>query len=178
MKPLKLKIEGINHTYSYSYDTKGNISSYSHYEDYVRKNYSSFSYNAKNELTKAVIDGQTYNITYSSTGQLNVYFDWNITYDMRSIKVIENDEYYIEYFYNANGVRISKEVTINGITTNIEYVLNGTNIIEEIRTIGTLFEVGNVAIQQKIMHNAESVMVSNVKPSNLIKASNFSYALM
>ena len=43
---------------------------------------------------------------------------------------------------------------------------------------GTLFEVGNVAIQQKIMHNAESVMVSNVKPSNLIKASNFSYALM
>ena len=42
---------------------------------------------------------------------------------------------------------------------------------------GTLFEVGNVAIQQKIMHNAESVMVSNVKPSNLIKASSFSYAL-
>lgn len=44
--------------------------------------------------------------------------------------------------------------------------------------VGVPTEVGNVAIQQKIMHNAESVMVSNVKPSNLIKASNFSYALM
>ena len=54
--------------------------------------------------------GETYNITYLSTGQPNVYFDWDITYDMRGIKVIENDEYYIEYSYNANGVRMNKRI--------------------------------------------------------------------
>ena len=84
--------------------------------------------------------GQTYNITYSSTGQPNVYFDWDITYDMRSIKVIENDEYYIEYSYNANGVRMNKRIETPNKVTHIEYTLNGTNIIEEVRTIGNITE--------------------------------------
>ena len=128
-----LTIEGISYSYNYYYDTKGNITSYSHYEDYVRTNEASFTYNAKNELTKVVIDGKTYNITYSSTGQPNKYFDWDITYDMRGIKVIENEEYYIEYSYNANGVRTNKRIETPNKVTHIEYTLNGTNIIEEKR---------------------------------------------
>ena len=60
---------------------------------------------------------------------------------MRSIKTLSKDDNNtIEYSYNSNGVRISKEVTINGIKTNVEYVLNGTNIIEETRTTGNVTE--------------------------------------
>ena len=48
-------------------------------------------------------------------------------------KVIENDEYYIEYFYNANGVRTNKRIDTRNKVTHIEYTLNGTNILEEKR---------------------------------------------
>ena len=84
-----------------------------------------------------------------------------------------NNNLVVEYNYDGYGNIIS--ILVNENVNEEEVTVSG--VINSIVTVA-LFEVGNVAIQQKIMHNAESVMASNVKPSNLIKASNFSYALM
>lgn len=86
------------------------------------------------KLSEATINGISYDITYSSTGQPSIYLGWEIDYDMRNICVIENDDYYIEYYYNANGIRLGKSIDNGDEIESVNYILDGSNIIKEIHT--------------------------------------------
>ncbi len=85
-------------------------------------------------MIQANINGQNYNIAYSSTGQPSIYLGWSITYDMRNICVIENDDYHIEYYYNANGIRVGKSINNGFSIESVNYILDGSNIIRETHT--------------------------------------------
>ena len=120
----------------YGYDSRGNnIGYYSHNQTTGESlNSASFYYNEKDEMISANLNGQSYNISYSSEGQPSIYLGWEIEYDMRSICVIENDDYYIEYSYNANGIRISKQINDGNSVESVNYILDGNNIIKETHT--------------------------------------------
>lgn len=122
----------------YGYDTRGNNIGYYSYNQTTGESLNSayFSYNNKDEIIQATLNGQNYNITYSSVGHPNIYLGWTIDYDMRNICVIENDEYYVEYYYNANGIRIGKSIDKGTTIESVNYILNGNNIIKETH-IGT-----------------------------------------
>ncbi len=53
---------------------------------------------------------------------------------MRNICVIENDAYYVEYYYNANGIRIGKLIDNGTTVESVNYILDGNNIIKETHT--------------------------------------------
>lgn len=121
----------------YGYDSRGNnIGYYSHNQTTGESlSSASFYYNEKDEMIHADVNGDSYDISYSLEGQPDEYFDWNITYDMRSIKTLSIDENNtIEYFYNASGIRVGKR--INDVNTEefVNYVLDGSNIIMETHT--------------------------------------------
>lgn len=77
---------------------------------------------------------KVYNIDYSANGEPNLYFGWTVSYDMKNITTLLNDEYEINYTYNASGIRTSKVITKNDNTTSVNYFLDGTNIIKEVRS--------------------------------------------
>lgn len=53
---------------------------------------------------------------------------------MRNITTLENNQYYIEYYYNANNIRTGKYI-YNGVKDNdVAYILDGNKIIRETRT--------------------------------------------
>ena len=112
----------------YGYDANGNIVSFYSYDrtNSVSLHPGYFSYNYNNEITSYTLDGRTYNTNYVN-GLLMNYKSNNIFYDYDRIVEIDGPDDYIYYSYNANGIRISKNVS--GIMTN--YVLNGNNIIRE-----------------------------------------------
>ena len=120
----------------YGYDSRGNnVGYYSHNQTTGESlNNASFSYNDKDEMIQANLNGQNYNITYSSEGQPSIYLGWEIDYDMRNICVIENDDYYIEYYYNANGIRVGKSIDNGATVESVNYILDGSNIIRETHT--------------------------------------------
>ena len=125
----------------YFYDSRGNISGY--YALDIRSNQVIYSYNFfynqngnKNKLVKVESNttGEEYNIEYSANGEPSLYLGWTISYDMKNITTVLNSNYEINYTYNASGIRTSKIVTKNNSTTTTEYILDGTNIIKEIRS--------------------------------------------
>ena len=125
----------------YFYDSRGNISGY--YALDIRSNQVIYSYNFfynqngnKNKLVKVESNttGEEYNIEYSANGEPSLYLGWTISYDMKNITTVLNSNYEINYTYNASGIRTSKVLTKNNSTTSIEYILDGTNIIKEIRS--------------------------------------------
>ena len=120
----------------YGYDTRGNNIGYYSYNQTTCESLNSayFSYNNKDEIIQANLNEQNYDITYSSVGQPSIYLGWTIDYDMRNICVIENDEYYVEYYYNANGIRIGKLIDKGTTIESVNYILNGNNIIKETHT--------------------------------------------
>lgn len=132
-------IDGTEYRRNYTYDTRGNIISYQYInqtdEDYITG--ATFQYRTsgnKDELVFATINGYNYTITYSSSGQPNLYLGWQIGYDMRNITTLENSQYYIEYSYNANNIRTGKYI-YNGVKDNdVAYILDGNKIIRETRT--------------------------------------------
>ncbi|MFA6661517.1 MAG: RHS repeat-associated core domain-containing protein, partial [Bacilli bacterium] len=132
-------IDGTEYRRNYFYDTRGNIISYQYInqtdEDYITG--ATFQYRTsgnKDELVFATINGYNYTITYSSSGQPNLYLGWQIGYDMRNITTLENSQYYIEYYYNANNIRTGKYI-YNGVKDNdVAYILDGNKIIRETRT--------------------------------------------
>lgn len=77
---------------------------------------------------------KVYNIDYSANGEPNLYFGWTVSYDMKNITTLLNDEYEINYTYNTSGIRTSKVITKNDNTTSVNYFLDGTNIIKEVRS--------------------------------------------
>lgn len=77
---------------------------------------------------------KVYNIDYSANGEPNLYFGWTVSYDMKNITTLLNDKYEINYTYNASGIRTSKVITKNDNTTSVNYFLDGTNIIKEVRS--------------------------------------------
>lgn len=128
----------------YGYDSRGNNIGYYSYNQTTGEslNSASFSYNEKDEMIHANLNGQSYNISYSSEGQPSIYLGWEIEYDMRNICVIENDDYYIEYYYNANGIRVGKLIDNGSTVESVNYILDGSNIIREVHT-----GVNNYAIE-------------------------------
>lgn len=85
-------------------------------------------------MIEALLNGVSYDILYSTAGQPNIYLGWNIEYDMRNISVIENNDYYVEYYYNASGIGIGKTIDNNNSIEYVDYVLEGSNIIKETHT--------------------------------------------
>lgn len=77
---------------------------------------------------------KVYNIDYSANGEPNLYFGWTVSYDMKNITTLLNDKYEINYTYNASGIRTSKVITKNDNTASVNYFLDGTNIIKEVRS--------------------------------------------
>lgn len=125
----------------YMYDVRGNILLYYVVDartNQILCNYE-FFYNQtgnKNKLVKvkSLISNEEYNIEYSTNGEPSLYLGWTIAYNMKSITTLLNSDYEINYTYNASGIRTSKVVTKNNNTTTTEYILDGTNIIKEIRS--------------------------------------------
>ena len=125
----------------YMYDVRGNILLYYVVDARTNQmlcNYE-FFYNQtgnKNKLVKvkSLISNEEYNIEYSTNGEPSLYLGWTIAYNMKSITTLLNSDYEINYTYNASGIRTSKVVTKNNNTTTTQYILDGTNIIKEIRS--------------------------------------------
>lgn len=125
----------------YMYDVRGNILLYYVVDartNQILCNYE-FFYNQtgnKNKLVKvkSLISNEEYNIEYSTNGEPSLYLGWTIAYDMKNITTLLNSNYEINYAYNASGIRTSKAVTKNNSTTTTQYILDGTNIIKEIRS--------------------------------------------
>lgn len=128
-----VEIEDDSYMNEYGYDSRGNVIGY--YSQGPNVSYSGeFWYDDNDQIVEATINGISYDITYSSTGQPSIYLGWEIDYDMRNICVIENDDYYIEYYYNANGIRIGKSIDNGDEIESVNYILDGSNIIKEIHT--------------------------------------------
>lgn len=125
----------------YLYDARGNILNYNVTDSrteqilYVYDFYYSQTGN-KNKLVKmeSITTDEEYNIEYSANGEPSLYLGWTIAYDMKNITTLLNSNYEINYAYNASGIRTSKVVTKNNSTTTTQYILDGTNIIKEIRS--------------------------------------------
>ena len=131
----EIVIENKNYNNTYQYDSRGNITQHI-FEDSSGSSYTrSFSYNNKDEMTQAVINGISYNISYSGVGQPSLYLNYEISYDMRNIVELTYGNYEINYGYNANGIRIAKRVALIVETGYIEdfvnYTLDGNKIIKE-----------------------------------------------
>ena len=72
----------------YGYDSRGNVIGY--YSQGPNVSYSGeFWYDDNDQIVEATINGISYDITYSSTGQPSIYLGWEIDYDMRNICVME-----------------------------------------------------------------------------------------
>lgn len=132
----------------YQYDLRGNITSYES-TDLTNDStiyFIQFLYRQdgfKDELVMVFVNEQRYDITYSTTGQPNKYLGWNIQYDMRSIGNLYNNDYYIEYEYNADGIRIGKFVYNKNsqIIDSVKYVLNDNQIVKEIHNGDLVYEI-------------------------------------
>ena len=122
--------ENVTYSTSYTYDSRGNVTSIIESNETEGDITSSiiFTYNDRNELLTVNDNGTLYTNSYNSNGMLTKYLNWNILYDMRNISFLENPEKIIEFKYNADGVRVSK---IIDNTTIIDYTLDGSNIIRE-----------------------------------------------
>lgn len=125
----------------YLYDSRGNILNYNIIDartEQILYGYDFFYSQTgnKNKLVKmeSITTDEEYNIEYSTNGEPSLYLGWTIAYDMKNITTILNNNYVVNYTYNANGIRVSKVVTKNNNTTSTEYILDGTNIIKEIRS--------------------------------------------
>ena len=126
-------IEENTYLNEYEYDSRGNITYF--YTHGYNENYTvDFYYDENNQMVETIINGTSYDITYSSTGQPNIFLGWKIEYDMKNIKVVKNDDYIFEYEYNANGIRIGKKIKNGDNEENISFVLEGSNIISEVHT--------------------------------------------
>ncbi len=130
----RVQIEDSTYLNEYGYDSRGNVIGYYSQTANGITYSGEFWYNNNDEMTSALINGTTYNISYSTAGQPNIYLGWTIEYDMRSISVLENDDYYIEYYYNADGIRIGKSIDNENTIEDVSYILEGNNIIREVRT--------------------------------------------
>ncbi len=130
-----------NHTYVYSYDVGGNISSKTTY-DYTLPDVTpsrnpttvSYGYDStwKDELT--CYNSSTQNIFYDAIGNPTTYnngsdHDYTFTWEMgRQLTGVSHDNKTIKYNYNQDGIRQSKEVTQNSIKTTTKYTLVDSKI--------------------------------------------------
>lgn len=123
--------ENVTYSTSYTYDSRGNVTSIIENNETEGEITNSiiFTYNDRNELLSVNDNGSMHTNSYSSKGMLTTYLDWNISYDMRNISSLNNSETTLDFEYNADGIRISK--IIDDVTT-VNYVLDGVNILKEI----------------------------------------------
>lgn len=125
----------------YLYDARGNILNYNVTDSRTEQILYGYDFyysqtGNKNKLVKmeSITTDEEYNIEYSANGEPSLYLGWTIAYDMKNITTLLNSNYEINYAYNASGIRTSKVVTKNNSTTITQYILDGTNIIKEIRS--------------------------------------------
>lgn len=125
----------------YLYDARGNILNYNVTDSRTEQILYGYDFyysqtGNKNKLVKmeSITTDEEYNIECSANGEPSLYLGWTIAYDMKNITTLLNSNYEINYAYNASGIRTSKVVTKNNSTTTTQYILDGTNIIKEIRS--------------------------------------------
>ena len=115
---------------TYTYDAYGSVKTITRdvrQDIYQSLPYSqSFTYNSYIELTAYTIDGVTYQVSYNNGNPLT-YKDYNLTFNNGNLTSLTNTNNNITYEYNADGIRIKKNV--NGVITSYK-VFNGI-IIEE-----------------------------------------------
>lgn len=143
----ELTIDGIKYTSEYTYDSRGNITSYIYKNVTSNTILKSYTYSYKTTGNKdrllsltSTVDNKTYNITYSTNKEASLYLGWQVSYNMKNIVSLINDEYDISYTYNANNIRTKKVVVKDSITLTTNYILEGNKIIKEIRSDGQEIE--------------------------------------
>ncbi len=139
-----------NYKYEYNYDSRGNITNYKiynkdddnmlyyeytyHYETSTdgdaNNNVDALDYVVKEDYAKGSNSTIYYN--YNNVGQATKKGNYNITYYMDQISNISYENTSINYSYNADGIRTRKNITTNGLTKNILYILNDNKILKEI----------------------------------------------
>ena len=107
----------------------------------------SFTYNNYNELTSYIVDGVTYQVSYSN-GTPSIFKDFNVTFNDGNLTSLTNLNNNITYEYNADGIRIKKNV--NGVITSYK-VFEGLIIEETIEgingyTIRYLYDDSNLLL--------------------------------
>ena len=130
MKTQSVIREEVEYKTYYEYDLKGNITNIREVNEEkgdVTSNIS-MQYNQLNELVVVNDNGTVYNNTYNSSGILTKYLGWNVAYNMRNISALETPEHFLEFSYNAYGIRTSKRYDNNN---PIYYTLDGSKIIKE-----------------------------------------------
>ena len=122
-------------TYTYTYDIGGNlvtkkIFAYTTGElgeplDTINYTYDSIW---KDKLTS--FDGKT--IIYDSVGNPLSYDGWSFTWTAgRQLASVSNADKSLAFKYNDRGLRTEKALTVNGITTVIEYIWNEDKLISQ-----------------------------------------------
>ncbi len=130
-------------TYTYTYDIGGNlvtkkIFAYTTGElgeplDTINYTYDSIW---KDQLTS--FDGKT--IIYDSVGNPLSYDGWSFTWSAgRQLSSVSNADKSLAFKYNDRGLRTEKTLTVNGITTVIEYVWNEDKLISQSDGINQLY---------------------------------------
>lgn len=132
-----INIDNFSYESEYEYDQIGNVTKSSlHYDDeYIY--YYTYFYNNQNKLVQVsnITEGSVYNIGYGTNNEINRFINYNINYYMDNISQINNNDIEVNYSYNANGIRIAKDITTNEDYITINYILDdNNNIIKEIRT--------------------------------------------
>ena len=91
--------ENVTYSTSYTYDSRGNVTSIIESNETEGDITSSiiFTYNDRNELLTVNDNGTLYTNSYNTKGMLTKYLNWNISYDMRNISFLENPEKFIEF---------------------------------------------------------------------------------
>ena len=121
----------LNRTYTYTYDSAGNIltkNTYSYTTGTVGTPISTVSYGYGTDDKVISVNGNT--ITYDNLGNPTSYYNgYTFTWDNgRELSSATNGTNTISYKYNYDGIRVAK--TVNGVLH--EYTLDGTTIVREI----------------------------------------------
>ena len=123
-----ITINSTTYLSEYNYDSAGNILGYytHNYTTSATIHSGTFTYNNKNQMISSYIDGVSYTYTYQNS-RITSFNNLNIYYQFNQIGALYNNQTEIIYDYNADGLRIRKNV--NGVSTT--YLYEGSRIIKE-----------------------------------------------
>lgn len=151
-----------NKTYTYTYDNNGNILSKSEY-DYTladnlgtATNITNFGYEAEWKDRLSTVGDKA--IEYDNIGNPTKYLGATLTWEGRQLKSYENDDVFLTYEYDENGMRyrtsvVGKKIEDNS-TTIIDYVWLGEKLISMVVTNGD-----STSLAAKYLYNSSDEVI-------------------